>query len=589
MTIQPSCWWIDHPEWLDDEMEALRHEGLHPVLEEDTERAVLSCSDPRDGNSRRLEIVYPDSFPDMPPHIYGDQYKDLGRHVNPNDGMLCLIGRDPVSWKPSLTAARLIVEQLPELVDSIMEGGERLRRSEEPQGEPFSAFYEYAQNGAVLIPEEFLATQISGTRGTFSVSANNSAWMKSALTRQDPMEFGQCLLRSLTSRGTRLDTALDLRGFQNVPIRGHWAAVETPPSGSTANEVLNSLREVFSELKHPRKITKPTLFGVIFDEEVHHGVWSPAWLFLAVQWVKDKKGQEGTLHNALLRGLRYTRQDLMARIPELHTLPAKTVAILGQGALGSDLDFELARSQIGTLRLADYDFADPAASVRGADGIPAAGIHKAGYQAAKLKSHFPLLNVEPVDLYIGQAPRESPHPGQHERQILARLLSAVDLVVDATADENVNLALSRAVESAEIPHVVVWGVDGYGGVIVRLRPGVTGCFFCFLIRRAPEYDGDDRIVPPPAAENNTSTQPRGCTEITVAATGFDLSVLANHAARVAAATLSEGESNGYPPYQEDVWVLAIRNPNGSLRPAPQWQSYKLPPHPDCPRCGSIAN
>ena len=589
MTVEPSRWWIDHPEWLDGEMEALVHEGLHPVVEEETERIVISCSDLRDRNSRRLEIVYPDSFPDMPQHVYGDQYKDLGRHVNPNDGMLCLIGRNPVSWKPSLTAARLIVEQLPELVDSIMEGGERLGRSEEPQGEPFSAFYEYAQNGAVLIPEEFLVTQITGARGTFSISANNSASIKSRLTGKDLAGFGQCLLRSLTSDGTRLENALDLAGFKNVSIRGHWAAVDHPPLGGTADEVLDSLREVFSELKHLRKITKPTLFGVMFDEEVQQGVWSPAWLFLAVQWVKAHKGQEGTLQKVLLRGLRYTRQDLMARIPELHSLPAKTVAVLGQGALGSDLDFELARSQVGALRLADFDYADPAASVRGTDGIPAAGIHKAVYQAAKLKSHFPLLNVEPVNLYIGQAPRESPQPGQHERQILAGLLSAVDLLVDATADENVNLAVTRAARSAEIPHIVVWGVDGYGGVIVRLRPRVTGCFFCYLIRQSAEYDGDDRIIPPPAAANDMSAQPRGCTDITVTATGFDLSVLANQAARVAAATLSEGEHNCYPPYQEDVWVLAIRNPDGPLLPAPEWRSYTLPPHPDCPRCGSTAN
>ena len=151
MSSELPRWWIDHPEWLEEELEALVNKGLQPVIKEDTDRVVIECTDPRD-DDRTLELVYPDSFPDMPPHVYGDQYKDLGRHVNPNDGMLCLIGRDPTAWKPSLTAADLIVDQLPELIDSIVEGGERLRNSEEPQGEPASAYYEYAINGVGTRP-----------------------------------------------------------------------------------------------------------------------------------------------------------------------------------------------------------------------------------------------------------------------------------------------------------------------------------------------------------------------------------------------------------------------------------------------------
>ena len=438
--------------------------------------------------------------------------------------------------------------------------------------------------GSVLVPEEFLLLDDVGTKGTFSASANNASWVASALARQNPVEFGQLLLRSLTGSGVRLDTDLAPQGFRHTPMRGYWAAVESPPVGSTADEVFDSFQMVFPELKRVRKLTKPTLFGLTFDEEVQQGVMSTAWVFLAVQWVKGGDGATGYPRRALLRGLRYTREDLMVRVPELRMMPSKTAAVVGQGALGGDFNFEIARSQIGTLRLADYDFADPAASVRGADGVPASGIHKAGYQAAKLRMHFPLLKVEPLNLNIGQAPRGSLEPGQHERQLVSRLVSGADLVVDTTANENVTLVLSRASEWAKVPLIAVWGVDGYGGVVIRLRPGVTGCFYCFLLRRAPEYEVQDRILPPPAAITSTPIQPRGCTDLTVTATGFDLSILANQAARVAVSTLVGGESGGYPTYADDVWVLSIRDPDGSLLPAPQWSSYALPPHAGCPSC-----
>lgn len=70
---------------------------------------------------------------------------------------------------------------------------------------------------------------------------------------------------------------------------------------------------------------------------------------------------------------------------------------------------------------------------------------------------------------------------------------------------------------------------------------------------------------------------------TFVAAAPDMMPLAVQAARVACSYLTP-DQDGFGDLGSDVFVLAVRSPDGMPLPAPQWASYDLPESPDCPHC-----
>lgn len=341
-----------------------------------------------------------------------------------------------------------------------------------------------------------------------------------------------------------------------------------------------------------RSTTGLRLLGVCVREEVAQGVFGPSWVFLA-RSVSNAPGSRRSARSgnpaiknathlqvsdpAVVRALRWTNEALAARIPELASLPDRTVTVIGLGSLGAPIVQELVKARVGTLRLMDGDHIDPGTSVRYPLGLADAGLSKAGALQRWAFLHNPDVVVSASQFRIGMAPQERT---TSELEVLEDLLSGSDLLINATAEMDVGRQLDRIAVHLGLPRLHVWSQSGYGGIVALLRPGVTGCLHCLeLALSKMSAEGRPAVAVPPDVQ---SVQAPGCADQTFTATHPDLLPLAIQAVSVAFGELSRDGGN-YQPFDEDVFTLQIRSPSG--RPlVPSWSSFNLPPNPDCPMC-----
>jgi hypothetical protein len=134
-----------------------------------------------------------------------------------------------------------------------------------------------------------------------------------------------------------------------------------------------------------------------------------------------------------------------------------------------------------------------------------------------------------------------------------------------------------------IPQVYVWSYDAFGGVVVRVIPGKTGCWYCAQLHLSPEHGTITDLPFAADPDGLRRVQPIGCADATFTGEAASLTPLVDHAARVAFGILCSGEPGGYPSYGDDLFVLRLREPNGALV-TPQWRSFPLRSHPGCPTC-----
>ena len=277
-----------------------------------------------------------------------------------------------------------------------------------------------------------------------------------------------------------------------------------------------------------------------------------------------------------IRGLRGGADHQAERIPELAPLRKSSVSVVGLGTLGSPLAKEMARSMVAELHPVDYDFVDPATSVRFESGYELAGISKPLGLADTFRRNYPHTRVVPHHIMIGG---DSTHDGKSDAAELRELIDQVDLVIDATAEDNVTAAITDRAWQADVTSVVLWSIEGVGGVVLRLVPGETGCFYCMELHISSE--GGTIDLPKPPAESKR-VQPPGCADPTFTSPAADMQPLVSMASRLSFGELCKESPVGYPRYENDLYVLWLRKPDGSLYDPPTWESHKLPVHPDCP-------
>src|SRR3712207_1305461 len=115
--------WPDRfPGRLEYELRDFRDRGLEFTLDDDLlgrgGPVVLRGDIDRSGDRIELEVVYPDSFPFLRPEVYARSVR-LDRHQNPYEGNLCLLDRSTRAWSTPWTAAWLVAERVPYLLDLV--------------------------------------------------------------------------------------------------------------------------------------------------------------------------------------------------------------------------------------------------------------------------------------------------------------------------------------------------------------------------------------------------------------------------------------------------------------------------------------
>ena len=572
-TYQP--WWEEFPGRLEQELDALNSLGIRCKLDEEARsrdgviRVDLVVPDELTGRGELdLKVTYPDSYPFHRPDVVAPALA-LRHHQHPFGRNLCLIGRGSRWWYSGDTLASLLAEQLkPALVagDGATGGADVL---EEEQGEPFSDYYPYDHDMAVLVDSEWSpqpgesGPAVFGCTGTF-VPGGHFVVLASQL-RSD--------------RGGSWDLPEQVLAlYEGVrECRGTWVMLDAPPVGYDGSELWKAVDAASGVPGGAATTNAPVLRLVGFPEERTMTTSGPGWLLLARvpgAPTSDERRRQRSRNPAkrasatsgrvlVIRAGRAGASDLGARSPHATKLAARRVLLIGTGAIGSVLAEQLARVGVGEITLVDRDVLEPGNLARHACTMRHVGRPKALAVAQLVREAHPYAAVNVMHYALGSAPASA-----EDRAQLAEYIEKADLVIDATAEVGTQELTAHLARRATRPWLMIEATTGaWGGSVVHIPAESDWCFSCL------QWHRNEGGIPWPPGDDATAVQPPGCAEPTFVGAGFDLGEVSLQGARAAVAALS-----GRPTCS--VAVLALRDANGR-QILPTWTSHSVGRHAQC--------
>ena len=151
-------------------------------------------------------------------------------------------------------------------------------------------------------------------------------------------------------------------------------------------------------------------------------------------------------------------------------LLSHTIAIVGCGAIGSNIARDLASLGVGRIRIVDPDILMPENIHRHVLGMSFLDLNKADGMKVFLNRHFPHLNIEARSERIQHLLEEEPE-----------FITGADLVIIALGDETLELRLNQVLGN-QIPRIHVW-VEPLGLGVHVLATGLNeggGCYRCLF-------------------------------------------------------------------------------------------------------------
>ena len=591
-------WWERDPARYASEIRELNRAGFRYVINDAAKaRGYLRIDvfPVVDGEELPLIAVFPDLYPWFRFEVKAPT-ANLPYHQHPFAKTLCMLPRDTMFWRGGSDRLAHFLRDRLELV--LASGKAELTAGivEEHQAEPYTDYYQYAAGGILLLDGQW-RLPADNSFGTATIQVESPAGAKPA-----PLLRG-ALVELRNERNDVLYSAPDVIVQRySCSFEARWAKRETPPTIGDPRLIFEALAE--GDQRGSRLVENRVQGGTLsiriglFPEEhrwrgAGGAITGQGWLVgcrFQGQSVKEHQGgakQRGrvvTRHPKaqpyLARVGRYTLADVLERAPELRPLLTKSVTIIGLGCIGAPSALELARAGITDIRIADFDYFDPATSLRWPRGLSAAGFQKSAVLEQQIKADYPLTRIRSQHVRLGSVTEGA----QDDWSIVDELLEGTNLLYDASSEPAVQYFLAMQAQVRGIPYVCAFGTQGgFGGALVRIRPGQTaGCWMCYLNSSA-----DGRLpVPPARPDDQGRVQPTGCADSTFVGAGFDLAELALSGARLVTSTLGAGEEGGYPEMQWDVAVLRLRDDAGRAI-APTWITSALEKHPGCPVCNPI--
>jgi molybdopterin/thiamine biosynthesis adenylyltransferase len=558
-------WWQTLPERLDVELQALRDVGITFVIREEEKaagRIVLDLKIPMDGEVVELVARYPDVFPYTRPEVDAPGLT-LKHHQNPVLKNLCLLDRRSDSWTPQMTLAELLREQLPKVLSAGRAATtDETADLEVHQAEPISAYLPVVAGSICLIDGSWRVPDgISRGRAKIIIELETEA-LRATVTK----------LQDAAGRNIA-EMSWPPAHKEGRPVDARWISLDSPIVAATAVEFERELRRRISTLGKPQYNNGLDLILIGFPEETSWRSDGVGWVLLVRQRVRSP-GRFVNDDISLVRVGRVGPSDLAARIPEFATLRNSRVGLIGAGCVGGPIAFDLARGGLQQLLVVDDDFVDPAAGVRWVLGQSVAGRDKVNAVAAFIAANYPLTKVRGIKHRVGSVARGN--SDNQDRRVLGEIMDSADIVVDASAEFGIQRLLSDIARQFRKPYIAAYSTHGaYGGVLMRLHPDCTGCWYCVALHTA------DGTIPQPPALATEWVQPHGCEAPTFVGASWDLGEVSLAATRLIVATLMGDDED----YDWDVAILSLRDGQGR-RIAPQWQTFSAPIHPQCPMCNA---
>jgi len=564
------AWWEHWPERLEWELDALRSAGIEfRIVEQNSVTGVLRLSFPYTVNQEiiALEAVFPCFYPYTRCEIIAPELT-LRWHQNPYNKNLCLLGRATTNWDMATSLASFLATQLPKLLLAARtDDSEEVRGKEEAQAEPLTVYLPCPRGFIVFVLDDDAPTRdTEHGHMHFRVAASLA-------------EF-RAVVSAVFGKGKKTVFEVEDRPFlSGFPKRfeGYWYRSTVSPSGMSAGEFLRQLAVEHPPVLMPKWAEfnggRYELIGVRIPEESAWRELGKSWIFILRMEPRLKGNKKAPVQKTFIRTGRASRPQMQARVPELSGLGSKRIAIVGLGCMGGPSAFEFARAGLGELCLMDDDSVEPGTTVRWPLGFSAVGRTKVEAIKSFIESNFPYTSVKDGVFRMGGVQGI----GGTSLEDYQTFFEGVDLIYDATAEEGIHYLLSDIARQMNIPYVglsTTWG--GWGGRVWAIRPHQEmGCWYCLR-----QWIEEGKIPLPPECPNGLISIP-GCGDPTFTGASFDTSIIPLMAVRTAVSILSEGTAGGYPGTPWDVANLALRNEDGSAS-LPQWQSFKLPVHPECP-------
>ncbi len=583
------------PGRLQYELDALAAEGVVPQIDQEALAAgvlVLDLKWHLDGGPVNLQIIFPDSYPDTKPEVFASELPP-GRHINPIERNLCLLGRGTHNWQSNMTVAWLLREQLQKTRDAAADpGSEETEQREEHQGEPAEVWWNsIGMDGSYCLVDSEWSIDEKYDHGKLVIRYAISGQLN------DPVVQAY-VEQVLGPSGEELERWRGPVPSVFWPNAAHfwpnaaqltipWARLsEAPlPVGENAGfwELYKAHKsfEKFPLTKLRVQWKGKSIFAsircILYPEEITWRSSADGWLFLMAIRPRRKDKPEPKIIRTFRAGL----SDLTSRVPAVESLRDRRIAVIGLGAIGAPVAIELARNGCSELRIIDHDIVEPGNTVRWPLGTGAWGDSKTSVVESFIHANYPATHVKHDHQRIGECvPPGEEFEDRRTANVLGRVLNGVDLVIDATAEIGINLFLDGLCRERAIPLITAHATPTLEGGAVALldhRRG-GGCRMCLWHHWANgEANGN---IPRPIGETareESLLQPPGCSERTFRGASFDLSEISLQTVRLAIDTIANSGVYGEGSL---VQILSFVNDEGKRIP-PSWQSFPLPPHPGC--------
>jgi len=589
MSLSP--WWEAWPGRLEFELDELTAAGI--VWAEDAEAKAegvvrLLVTVPARITRQdlvTLNVTFPDFYPYFRPEVIAPDL-EMGHHQNPFGHNLCLIGRSSRWWQPEDTLRWLLENQLATALTSGQVSDIDFSDLEEDQGEPFSAYYRYADNSIMLVDSAWQVPPMIGNGpAKFAIAGSHQAWTNGG-------QLTLALLTASEQNGTSFLTLPELLRSRigGTELDGRWCRVDTPIKSNDPEHLWNAAE--IADTARTGAFALDTgvcieLRAVAFPEERSRQVTGDGWILLIRETrlprgeMRKQKGRQkrgnGTRPSAtpkyhVVRPAWAGVLDMASRVPDLKPLSVRSVAVFGCGAIGSTVIDHLVRAGVGRFTLVDADILEAGNLVRHAATFREVGLHKANAAAQIVIDRNPHAEVQARSIRVGGVRDSS---GENQVDQLSEICASVDLVIDATAEVAVQEALAHVAKSSGRPYVMLEATNGaWGGSVLIIDPEADWCFSCF------QRDRMDGRIPVPSASHDNPNQPVGCAEPTFTGAGFDLAEVSLQATRMIVGQLLKGAPTKYSPDGMDVAVLTLRDESRG-RVLPEWRGFQGVRHPSC--------
>lgn len=582
-------WWTAWPTLLADELAAFARRGVAPrTILKRNGVLILEADWPIQGQSEtmQLRIGYSPLHPFFRPAVAAPGEK-FERHQNPLTRELCLLTQEAGQWDSNQLVADFIQERLDQLLRTLAarnEGRwEDAAKLEEQFADPLMPYFAGLAEDDSIILIDGQAPLPSARHGLMEiVYVVRGSW-------RNPSAFEGVLRQLKDFQGAALGKRF---GLPNEPedaqvVTARWVKL-TPPPITDPSELLRLAEEELARhaVLQPRSVQKLneaaqgpfSITGIAFADQAEYSSQKDGagWLFLAT-----RQRPTGEQETKLVLGERAGKDDLFSRLPVARSLLGKKALVVGCGAIGSFAGLELARACVGEIDFFDFDIVQPGNSLRWPLGRPVWGTSKAIALANFVVANYPWTKASAISGRLGSAetnPERVPH--DLKGNVLAPIFDAMraaDVVVDASASTEVQLALSHYCRQFRVPYLMGYATLGVaGGVVARFLPDSDGCYVCLQ-----EHWKDKLTIPEPREDSAGVVIPVGCNASTFTGGGFDLQEISLEIVRAAVELLSGGDCH---PGKWEIAILTLKDEAGA-RILPRWDEYQCPPHPKCPRCG----